>query len=94
MIFTVATPHHMWSQFLNRCCESITVGLSWASDALSSAMGWGVKCIFVFDHDIDRCQRTVVSPMFEREAPCTSEGDEDFEKFNRPFVWHGKGARE
>jgi len=87
MIFTVTTPHHVWSQFLNRCCESITVGLSSASNAFTSAIGWGLKCIFAVDHDIEKCQRTVIWPMFEREAQCTSGSDDDFAKFNRTVVW-------
>ena len=87
MIFTVTTPHQVWRQFLNRCCESITVGLSSASNALTSAIGLGLKCIFVVDHDIDKCQRTIVWPMFERETQCTSRGDDDFEKFSRTVVW-------
>jgi hypothetical protein len=62
MIFTVTTPHQVWSQFLNPCCESITVVLSSASNALTSAIGQGLKCIFVADHDIEKCQRTVVWP--------------------------------
>ena len=62
MIFTAATPNHVWSQFLNRCCESITVGLPSVSNALTSPMGRGLKCIFVVDHDIEKCQRMVILP--------------------------------
>jgi len=87
IILAVATPHQVRRQFLDRCCMSIRVVLSLASNALTSAIGWGLKCIFVVDHDIEKCQRTVVWPMFEREAQCTSGSDDDFAKFNRTVVW-------
>lgn len=64
MIFTVATPHQVRSRFFDRCCDSITGGLSSASSALTSVIGRGLKCIFGIDQDqdIEKFQRTVVWP--------------------------------
>ncbi len=62
MIFTVATPHQVRRRFFDRCCDSITAGLSSASSALTSVIGRGLKFIFGVDQDFEKFQRTVVWP--------------------------------
>jgi hypothetical protein len=62
MIFTVATPHHGWSQFLDSCCKSIMAGLSSTSSALTGVVRRGLRCIFGDDQDIEMLERTVVWP--------------------------------
>ncbi len=62
LIFTVATPHQVRSRFFDRCCDSITAGLSWISDTLDGVIRPGLKCIFGIDQDLEKFQRTVVWP--------------------------------
>ncbi len=62
VILAVATPHQVRRQFLDRCCKSMTAGLSSSSSPLTGVVRRGLRCIFGDDQDIEMLERTVVWP--------------------------------
>lgn len=63
VIFAVAAPQQVRSQFVDPCCAIITAGLTSISSALTSVIGGGLNSILGVEQGIQNFEQTVVWPQ-------------------------------
>jgi hypothetical protein len=62
VVFAVAAPQPMKSQFLDPCCGILSVGLTTIGNTLSAVVGGGLKNILSVEQDLQNFQQSVVWP--------------------------------
>jgi hypothetical protein len=63
VVFTLAAPRPVRSQFLDPCCAIMAAGLSTISSTLSSVIGGGLSGILSIEQGISNFEQTVVWPQ-------------------------------
>jgi hypothetical protein len=63
LVFTLAAPRPVQSQFLDPCCAIMATGLSTISSSLSSVIGGGLNGILSIEQGIATFEQTVVWPQ-------------------------------
>lgn len=63
VVFVLAAPKPVRSQFLDPCCAILAAGLTTISSTLSSVIGGGLNNILSIEQDISRFEQTVVWPQ-------------------------------
>lgn len=63
LVFMLAAPRPVKSQFLDPCCAILEAGLSTIASTLSSVIGGGLKSILTVDKTIQNFEQTVVWPQ-------------------------------
>jgi len=63
LIFTLAAPKPLKSQFLDPCCGILAAGLTTISNALSSVIGGGLNSILSVEQGIKNFEQSVVWPQ-------------------------------
>ena len=63
VVFAVAAPQPMKSQFLDPCCGILSVGLTTIGNTLGAVVGGGLKNILSVEQDLQNFQQSVVWPQ-------------------------------
>src|SRR5258708_15726104 len=63
LVFAVAAPQPMKSQFLDPCCGILSVGLTTIGKTLNAVVGGGLKNILSVEQDLQNFQQSVVWPQ-------------------------------
>src|SRR5258708_12230081 len=62
VVFAVAAPQPMKSQFLDPCCGILSLGLTTIGNTLNAVVGGGLKSIFSAEQDLQTFPKSVLSP--------------------------------
>jgi len=63
VVFAVAAPQPMKSQFLDPCCGILSLGLTTIGNTLNAVVGGGLKNILSVEQDLQSFQQSVVWPQ-------------------------------
>src|SRR5258708_29470428 len=63
VVFVVAAPQAMKSQFLDPCCGILSLGLTTIGNTLNAVVGGGLKNILSIEQDLQNFQQSVVWPQ-------------------------------